>query len=49
MRNRFFNKLMATLAAIALVLWLAGPTQAESGCHKVKGKGAAVKAIEVIE
>ncbi len=39
MRRKAFTRYLAVLAAIALTVWLVDPTWAESGCHKVKGKG----------
>lgn len=39
MRKKRFTKWLAVLAALALTLWLVSPTQAETGCHKTKGKG----------
>ena len=39
MRRKRMTKWIALLAAVALPLWLVSPSFAESGCHKVKGKG----------
>ena len=39
MRKKRFTKWLAVLAALTLTLWLVSPTWAESGCHKIKGKG----------
>ncbi len=39
MRNKRFIKILAVLAAVTVSLWLASPSNAESGCHKIKGKG----------
>jgi len=39
MRRKAITRFLAGLAAITLTLWLINPTWAESGCHKVKGKG----------
>lgn len=39
-RNRLtFTRWLAVLVAVGMTLWLASPTWAESGCHKVKGGG----------
>ncbi len=47
MRKPRLTKLMTALAAVAMVLWLSLPAQAESGCHKVKGKGTDVKNVDI--
>lgn len=39
MRRKRFTTCLAMLAALALMCWLVSPTWAESGCHKIKGKG----------
>jgi hypothetical protein len=39
MRGKRMTKWIALLAAVAMSLWAINPTWAESGCHKVKGKG----------
>jgi hypothetical protein len=38
-KKKRFTKWLAAVAAVALTLWLVSPSQAESGCHKIKGKG----------
>ncbi len=49
MRGKRITKWIAVLAALTLTLWLASPTWAESGCHKVKGKGGgSTQAIQTV-
>ena len=50
MRKTCFSKLLAALAAVTLVLYFAGLTQAESGCHKIKdkGKGTSTQVVQVL-
>jgi hypothetical protein len=49
MRRKRFTKWLAVLAALSLTLWLVSPTWAESGCHKIKGKGGgAAKAVQTV-
>ena len=50
MRNKWFIKCLAVLAAVTLTLWLVSPSQAETGCHKIKGKGKGTpnKAVQII-
>ena len=47
MRHKGLSKLLAALAAAALVFVLTTPTKAESGCHKIKDKGKGVTANSV--
>ena len=46
MRRKRIKKWIALLAAVALPLWLVSPSNAESGCHKTKGKGGS-KVVQV--
>jgi hypothetical protein len=49
MRSKKLTRWVAVLAALALTLWLVSPTWAESGCHKVKGKGGgSTQAVQTV-
>lgn len=48
MRKKRFTRWLAVLTALTLTLWVVSPTWAESGCHKVKGKGSSTQAIQTI-
>jgi hypothetical protein len=47
MRRKRITKWIAVLAALALPLWLASPSNAESGCHKTKTKPGDTSAVQV--
>ncbi len=49
-RSKMMTRWLAVLVALAMTLWLASPTWAESGCHKVKGgKGGSTGATQTVQ
>ena len=47
MRRKRITKWIALVAALALPLWLVSASNAESGCHKTKGKSGGSNVVQV--